>query len=224
MKVESVTLEKKYHDAVEHWRRHYLKDYDSLLENWEKYFPQDEPFCLCAKMEIGMPEDIYGRRARGREEARAAEPAERGRGPAPARHHPRAGFDRIRLDPAARRHAGARAGRRGPLLGAARHGRGAAPRLPDVPPAAVAGLERGLGRRQGRGDGRGDPVDADRHRTCSTRSTSSTTRSSTTSCSRRSSTASASTSSPCRRCAPTSRWPTACRRCCARRRSTWPPA
>jgi len=58
MKVESVTLEKKYHDAVEHWRRHYLKDYDSLLENWQKYFPQDEPFCLCAKMEIGTPENI----------------------------------------------------------------------------------------------------------------------------------------------------------------------
>jgi 1,2-phenylacetyl-CoA epoxidase catalytic subunit len=53
MKVESITLEKKYHDAVEHWRRHYLKDYDSLLVNWDKYFPKDEPFCLCAKMEIG---------------------------------------------------------------------------------------------------------------------------------------------------------------------------
>jgi 1,2-phenylacetyl-CoA epoxidase catalytic subunit len=58
MKVEAVTLEKKYHDAVEHWRRHYLKDYDSLIENWEKYFPQDEPFCLCAKLEIGTPENI----------------------------------------------------------------------------------------------------------------------------------------------------------------------
>jgi 1,2-phenylacetyl-CoA epoxidase catalytic subunit len=58
MKVESVTLEKKYHDAVEHWRRHYLKDYDSLLESWQKYFPQDEPFCLCAKMEIGTPDTV----------------------------------------------------------------------------------------------------------------------------------------------------------------------
>ena len=58
MKFENVTLEKKYHDAVEHWRRHYLKDYDSLLENWDKYFPQDEPFCLCAKMEVGTPDTI----------------------------------------------------------------------------------------------------------------------------------------------------------------------
>ena len=58
MKFEKITLEKKYHDAVEHWRRHYLKDYDSLLENWEKYFPEDEPFCLCAKLELGTPETV----------------------------------------------------------------------------------------------------------------------------------------------------------------------
>jgi 1,2-phenylacetyl-CoA epoxidase catalytic subunit len=53
MKVENVTLEKKYHDAVEHWRRHWMPDYETLLESWDKYFPKDEPFCLCAKMEIG---------------------------------------------------------------------------------------------------------------------------------------------------------------------------
>ena len=58
MKVEQLTLEKKYHDAVEHWRRHYLKDYDLLLENWDKYFPKDEPFCLCAKMECGTPDTV----------------------------------------------------------------------------------------------------------------------------------------------------------------------
>jgi 1,2-phenylacetyl-CoA epoxidase catalytic subunit len=56
VKVENVPLEKKYHDAVEHWRRHNFKDYPLLLENWEKYFPQDEEFCLCAKMELGTPE------------------------------------------------------------------------------------------------------------------------------------------------------------------------
>jgi len=56
MKVESVTLEKKYHDAVEHWRRHWMPDYGTLLEQWERYFPKDEPFCLCAKMELGTSE------------------------------------------------------------------------------------------------------------------------------------------------------------------------
>ena len=53
MKVEQVVLEPKYHGAVEHWRRHNFKDYDTLLDQWEKYFPTDEKFCLCAKMELG---------------------------------------------------------------------------------------------------------------------------------------------------------------------------
>jgi 1,2-phenylacetyl-CoA epoxidase catalytic subunit len=56
MKVGQVVLEKKYHDAVEHWRRHWMPDYDSLVSSWEKYFPKDEPFCLCAKLELGTSE------------------------------------------------------------------------------------------------------------------------------------------------------------------------
>jgi 1,2-phenylacetyl-CoA epoxidase catalytic subunit len=58
MKVEQVGLENKYHAAVEHWRRHNFKDYEVLLDHWEKYFPTDERFCLCAKMELGMPDTI----------------------------------------------------------------------------------------------------------------------------------------------------------------------
>jgi 1,2-phenylacetyl-CoA epoxidase catalytic subunit len=58
MNVETIALEKKYHDAVEHWRRHNFKDYPSLLENWDKFFPKDEPFCLCAKLELGTSDVI----------------------------------------------------------------------------------------------------------------------------------------------------------------------
>jgi 1,2-phenylacetyl-CoA epoxidase catalytic subunit len=58
MKVENVTLEKKYHDAVEHWRRHHFKDYELLLDNWQKYFPTDDAFCLCAKMELGTSDTV----------------------------------------------------------------------------------------------------------------------------------------------------------------------
>ncbi len=58
MKVENVELEKKYHSAVEHWADHHFKDYPVLLEKWEDYFPTDEKFCLCAKMEIGTPDVI----------------------------------------------------------------------------------------------------------------------------------------------------------------------
>jgi len=59
VKVENVTLQKKYHDAVEHWRRHHFKDYGTLLEGWEQYFPKDEKFCLCAKLELDTPDVIH---------------------------------------------------------------------------------------------------------------------------------------------------------------------
>src|SRR5881396_3256741 len=58
MKVENLTLEKKYHSAVEHWRRHNFKDYPTLIENWQKYFPTDEEFCLCAKLELGTSDVV----------------------------------------------------------------------------------------------------------------------------------------------------------------------
>ncbi len=52
--VTTATLPKKYHDAVERWRDMYLPDYALLLENWEKYFPRDPKFCLCAYRQCGM--------------------------------------------------------------------------------------------------------------------------------------------------------------------------
>lgn len=58
MKVENATLDRKYHDAVEHWNKHNFKDYPLLLANWDKYFPTDEKFCLCAKLELGTPETV----------------------------------------------------------------------------------------------------------------------------------------------------------------------
>ena len=65
VKVENIGLEKRYHGAVEHWRRHNFKDYESLLENWQKYFPTDEPFCLCAKLEIGTSDLVQVGEHRG---------------------------------------------------------------------------------------------------------------------------------------------------------------
>ena len=58
IKVENLELPKRYHDAVAHWQRHNFKDYDVLLKYWDKYFPKDEQFCLCAKMEIGTTDVI----------------------------------------------------------------------------------------------------------------------------------------------------------------------
>ncbi|MBI5711451.1 MAG: phenylacetate-CoA oxygenase subunit PaaI [Candidatus Eisenbacteria bacterium] len=65
MKVHEITLEKKYHDAVEHWRRHNFKDYELLLENWDRYFPTDERFCLCAKLELGTSDQVQVGEHRG---------------------------------------------------------------------------------------------------------------------------------------------------------------
>ena len=58
LKVENVQLEKKYHSAVEHWSHHHFKDYPTLFEKWDQYFPTDEKFCLCAKMEVGTSDVI----------------------------------------------------------------------------------------------------------------------------------------------------------------------
>ncbi len=54
-KVETTRIPKKFHDAVEKWRQTYLPDYDYLMENWERHFPREPKFELCAYRELGMP-------------------------------------------------------------------------------------------------------------------------------------------------------------------------
>jgi benzoyl-CoA 2,3-dioxygenase component B len=51
-------LPKPYHDAVEHWQRHNFPEYPELSKRWEQYFPKDDEFCLCARIEKGMPVEI----------------------------------------------------------------------------------------------------------------------------------------------------------------------
>jgi len=48
-------LPRKYHDAVVRWRQMYLPDYDYLIDNWQRFFPRDPQFRLCAYREQGMP-------------------------------------------------------------------------------------------------------------------------------------------------------------------------
>src|SRR5256712_2886415 len=43
-------LAKPYHDAIEHWRRHNFPDYGMLAGAWDRFFPKDEAFCLCARI------------------------------------------------------------------------------------------------------------------------------------------------------------------------------
>lgn len=58
MSVTKTHLPKKFHQAVVKWQETYLPDFDFLLENWDKYFPQDTPFELCAFRELGMCNEI----------------------------------------------------------------------------------------------------------------------------------------------------------------------
>jgi len=51
-------LPKAYHEAVEHWQRHNFPEYPRLHERWQQYFPKDDEFCLCARIEKGMPTEI----------------------------------------------------------------------------------------------------------------------------------------------------------------------
>ena len=58
MSVKTTTLPKKYHEAVLRWKDVFLPDYDFLIENWDKHFPNDQTFELCAYREMGMCTEI----------------------------------------------------------------------------------------------------------------------------------------------------------------------
>ncbi|MGH2491583.1 MAG: hypothetical protein ACRDF9_08745, partial [Candidatus Limnocylindria bacterium] len=51
-------LPERYQGAIEHWRQHNFPDYSKLAEVWPKFFPKDEPFCLCAKAAEDIPAEI----------------------------------------------------------------------------------------------------------------------------------------------------------------------
>jgi 1,2-phenylacetyl-CoA epoxidase catalytic subunit len=58
MSTKTTTLPKPYHEAVLRWKDVFLPDYDFLLENWDKHFPNDPQFQLCAFRELGMCTEI----------------------------------------------------------------------------------------------------------------------------------------------------------------------
>ncbi len=72
MSEETLELPKKYHQAVVHWQQHNFPDYPLLLENWDRYFPKDPPFCLCAR--LAPPGSDVVEHGEHKGEARAVEP------------------------------------------------------------------------------------------------------------------------------------------------------
>ena len=51
-------LPKKFHNAVVRWQETYLPEFDFLQGNWDKYFPKDPQFELCAFRQMGMCSEI----------------------------------------------------------------------------------------------------------------------------------------------------------------------
>src|SRR5262245_4769606 len=58
MSVRTASLPKHFHDAVVKWRDTYLPEYGFLVDNWEKHFPHEPKFQLCAFRELGMCTEI----------------------------------------------------------------------------------------------------------------------------------------------------------------------
>lgn len=58
MSTRTTTIPKHFHDAVVRWRDAYLPDYGFLMDNWEKHFPNEPKFQLCAFREMGMCTEI----------------------------------------------------------------------------------------------------------------------------------------------------------------------
>jgi 1,2-phenylacetyl-CoA epoxidase catalytic subunit len=58
MSMKTTTLPKRYHEAVLRWRDVFLPDYNFLIENWDKHFPNDQTFELCAYREMGMCTEV----------------------------------------------------------------------------------------------------------------------------------------------------------------------
>jgi 1,2-phenylacetyl-CoA epoxidase catalytic subunit len=52
MNVETTRIPKKYEDAIAHWVKHNFPDLPILDKYWDKHFPSDDRFCLCAKMDV----------------------------------------------------------------------------------------------------------------------------------------------------------------------------
>ncbi len=141
MSVKTTTLPKPFHDAVLRWKDAYLPDYEFLLENWEKHFPREPRFELCAYRELGMCTEIECGDMKGKPKFTRAGDMHARAGASPLRRHPRPGLDRVRLHPAAPPDPRPRPGRGGAVLDPPHDGRGAAPRLPDAPPAGRGRLE-----------------------------------------------------------------------------------
>ncbi|HEX4498379.1 MAG TPA: Phenylacetic acid catabolic protein [Thermoanaerobaculia bacterium] len=69
MSARTTTLPKRYHEAVLRWKDVFIPDYDFLIENWDKHFPNDQTFELCAYREMGMCSEVECGELKGKPKA-----------------------------------------------------------------------------------------------------------------------------------------------------------
>jgi len=74
MNVDTTHIPKKYEDAIAHWVKHNFQDLPILDKYWDKYFPTDDAFCLCAKMDLSTSKTIEVGDKKG--QAKAEDPSE----------------------------------------------------------------------------------------------------------------------------------------------------
>jgi 1,2-phenylacetyl-CoA epoxidase catalytic subunit len=65
MNFTTTELPGKFHAAVVKWQQTFIPDFELLLERWEKFFPSDPQFRLCAYRELGMCNEIECGEAQG---------------------------------------------------------------------------------------------------------------------------------------------------------------
>ncbi|MFQ5844404.1 MAG: hypothetical protein ACE5JG_05370 [Planctomycetota bacterium] len=70
--VKTSRLDKKYHDAVCRWRDTFLPDYPLLMDQWERFFPHEPCFRLCAYRQCAMGDTIEVGDDQGRPKFRQA--------------------------------------------------------------------------------------------------------------------------------------------------------
>ncbi len=58
MRTREAVLPGNFHAAVEKWRDTFIPDFDFLMENWDRHFPREPRFKLCAFRELGICNEI----------------------------------------------------------------------------------------------------------------------------------------------------------------------
>ncbi len=76
MRIDQNELPKKYHQAVEKWQRRHFPDLDILERYWAKFFPGQEPFCLCAKHDLDTSDKVVVGKRKGEDKMNRCEDME----------------------------------------------------------------------------------------------------------------------------------------------------